>query len=249
VVALDNTQSGSTSRLTEGIRQVLYGGAPPQPQPSVARALWDVLRDQSVADATARYRSLKQKQPDAYEYGATEVVALGDALREKDRAEQAVGIYEFALSMDSTLADAHAGLGLAQKTLGNRAAAEQHLRIALDRNPGHQDAKRALRAMGVETEAPDVSVSSELLARYTGVYAAKQRPSFKITVTRQGSQLYMQATGQQKVKVYPSSETEFYLKVVDARIEFTVQDGSVPQLTLYQRGQEIVFERTDGASK
>jgi hypothetical protein len=59
----------------------------------------------------------------------------------------------------------------------------------------------------------------------------------------------MQATGQQKVKVYPSSETEFYLKVVDARIEFTVQDGSVPQLTLYQRGQEIVFERTDGASK
>jgi CubicO group peptidase (beta-lactamase class C family) len=249
VVALDNTQSGSTSRLTEGIRQVLYGGAPPQPQPSVARALWDVLQDQTVADATARYRTLKREQPDAYEYGAAEVVALGDALREKERAEQAAGIYEFAISMDSTLADAHAGLGLAQKTLGNRAAAERHLRATLDRNPGHSDAKRALRAMGIETASPDVSVPPETLERYTGVYAARKRPSFKMTVTRQGDQLYTQATGQQKVKVYPSSETTFYLKVVDAQIEFTVEDGSVPRLTLYQRGQEIVFERTDGESK
>jgi len=45
--------------------------------------------------------------------------------------------------------------------------------------------------------------------------------------------------------VHPISKTRFEPDVVDAQIEFTVEDdGSVPTLTLYQRGQEIVFERT-----
>jgi CubicO group peptidase (beta-lactamase class C family) len=245
IVALDNTQSGSTSRLTEGIRQLLYDGSAPQPQPSVARVLWDAVKNQSVADATTRYQTLQEEQPNAYTYGAPELVKLGDALRTTDRPEAAVGIYEFAIAEDSTLADAYAGLGLAHKTLGNRSAAETNLKTALDRNPGHEAAKRALRAMGVDTGETDVELSPETLERYTGVYAAKQRPSFKMTVTRQGDQLYTQATGQRKVKVYPSSKTEFYLKVVDAQLEFTVENGAVPRLTLYQRGREIVFERTE----
>ena len=249
IVALDNTTGGSTSRLTEGIRQLLYDGTPLPPQPSVARVLWDVLETQDVGAATARYERLRQEQPNAYTFGASEVVRLGDALREQERAEEAVGIYEFAIAEDSTLAEAYAGLGLAQKTLGDRDAAESNLKAALDRNPGHEAAKRGLRAMGVEVGTQTVEVSPETLERYTGVYAAKPRPSFKITVTRQGNQLYTQATGQQKFKVYPSSQTKFYLKVVDAQIEFTVQNGSVPRLTLYQRGQEIVFERTEEASK
>ena len=250
VVALDNTTSESTTRLTEGIRRLLYDGTPLQPQPSVARALWDVLENQSVADATARYRALKKEQPDAYVYETSEVVRLGDALREKDRPEQAVGIYEFALSMDSIRADALAGLGLAQKMLGNREAAETHLKAALDRNPGQSAAKRALRAMGVTVEEKSVDVSAERLERYTGVYAAKPRPSFKMTVTREGEQLYTQATGQPKIEVHPVTKTRFAPDVVDAQIEFSVtDDGSVPTLTLYQRGQEIVFERTDEESQ
>ena len=246
IVVLDNTMSESTRRLTKGIRQLLYDGSPSQPQPSVARVLWDVLQDQTVADATTRYRTLEQEKPDAHEYGAAEVLRLGDALRQKDRSEQAVGIYKFALSMDSTLADAHAGLGLAQKTMGNRSAAETQLKAALDQNQGHEAAKRALREMGVTVESKTADVSAETLERYTGVYAARPRPSFKMTVTRQSDELYTQATGQGKIKVTPVSKTRFAAQGIDAQIEFTVEeDGSVPVLTLYQRGQEIVFERMD----
>jgi tetratricopeptide (TPR) repeat protein len=209
-----------------------------------------MVQEQTVADATARYRSLKQEQPEGYVYEPSELVRLGDALRTKDRAEQAVGIYEFALSMDSTLVDAYAGLGLAQKTMGNRSVAETHLKAALDQNPGHEAAKRALRVMGVTVGAETVDVSAETLERYTGVYAARPRPSFKMTVTRQGDQLNTQATGQRKIKVTPISKTRFAAQGVDAQIEFTVkEDGSVPKLTLYQRGQEIVFERTDEGSQ
>ncbi len=95
---------------------------------------------------------------------------------------------------------------------------------------------------GGSRETVDVPV--ETLERYTGVYAAKEQPSFKITVTRKGEKLFTQATGQQTFQVYPSSPTRFFLKVVDAEIEFSVtDDGTVPSLTLYQGGREIVFER------
>lgn len=95
-----------------------------------------------------------------------------------------------------------------------------------------------------EVNRTEVDLAPEVLERYTGVYAARPRPDFKLTITREGDQLYAQATGQQAFKIYPSSETRFFVKVVDAELEFTVtDDGSVPQLTLYQRGQEIPFAR------
>jgi hypothetical protein len=89
-----------------------------------------------------------------------------------------------------------------------------------------------------------IDVPVETLEDYTGVYAARPQPNFKITVTREGEKLFTQATGQQQFRVYPESPTRFFLKVVDAEVEFQVaQDGSVPSLTLYQNGREIVFDR------
>ena len=49
-----------------------------------------------------------------------------------------------------------------------------------------------------------------------------------------------QATGQSKVEIFPSSPTEFFLKVVDAQITF-VKDasGAVTQLVLHQGGRDM----------
>jgi len=49
-----------------------------------------------------------------------------------------------------------------------------------------------------------------------------------------------QATGQGKAEIYPSSPTEFFLKVVDAHITF-VKDasGAVTQLVLHQGGRDM----------
>lgn len=246
IVVLDNTMSEETGRMATGIQKLLYGGSPGSLQPSVARVLWEVVTDEGPTAAVERYQTLKREQPGAYEYGMAELVRLGDALRDRNEPEAAVSIYEFAVSTDSTNADAHAGLGLAHRTSGNRSAAETHLTAALDQNPGHAAAKRALQEMGVEVEQTDVDLSAELLERYTGVYAAVPRPDFKMTVTRDGQTLYTQATGQQKIKVEPVSDTRFAPTVIDAQIEFTVDgDGDVPKLTLYQGGQEIVFKRVD----
>ena len=63
-------------------------------------------------------------------------------------------------------------------------------------------------------------------------------PGFVLTVRREGDKLMTQATGQQAFQVFPESKTKFFLKVVDAQIEFTMDDaGAVTGLTLYQAGR------------
>ncbi len=82
-----------------------------------------------------------------------------------------------------------------------------------------------------------VVVKPEILAEYAGTYALS--PSFKITVTVEKGRLMVQATGQGKIPVFPTSDTEFFCKVVDARITFERDaDGKVRQLVLHQNGQD-----------
>ena len=53
-----------------------------------------------------------------------------------------------------------------------------------------------------------------------------------------------QATGQQKVEIFPLSETEFFPKVVEARIVFVKgADGKVDQLILKQGGRDMPAKR------
>ena len=98
----------------------------------------------------------------------------------------------------------------------------------------------AARAQG----GSEITVAPQVLDRYLGVY--ELAPTFKITVTREGSQLMVQASGQPKLPVFASSETKFFYKVVDARIEFFKDGtGAVTHLVLYQNNQEMKAPRTN----
>jgi hypothetical protein len=81
-----------------------------------------------------------------------------------------------------------------------------------------------------------IAVAPSVLARYVGTYQAA--PGFNLTYTLENGQLMTQATGQQKFPVFPESQTRFFLKVVNAEIEFFTDDkGQVSYLILYQNGQ------------
>jgi len=78
-------------------------------------------------------------------------------------------------------------------------------------------------------------VAPELLKTYVGAYELS--PGFNIEVTMDNDELSIQATGQAKATIYAESEARFYLKVVNAQIEFIKDDsGSVEKLILYQNG-------------
>ncbi len=74
-------------------------------------------------------------------------------------------------------------------------------------------------------ETQTVSVPVEILQTYVGDY--QLAPNFILSITREGEQLYSQATGQSSVEIYPKSETEFFLKVVVASITFVKDDNGI----------------------
>jgi hypothetical protein len=68
----------------------------------------------------------------------------------------------------------------------------------------------------------------------------KSRVAFVITITLEDGKLMGTPTGQPKVELYPTSETDFYLKVVDAQVTFVKGDqGVVTELILHQNGRNI----------
>jgi serine-type D-Ala-D-Ala carboxypeptidase/endopeptidase len=82
-----------------------------------------------------------------------------------------------------------------------------------------------------------VAVDSQVLDRYVGEY--ELAPAFHIVVTREGASLFIQATAQPKFAIYAESESEFFLKAVDAQITFS-RDG----LVLHQNGQNVPGRKT-----
>ena len=61
-----------------------------------------------------------------------------------------------------------------------------------------------------------------------------------MTVTTSDNRLFAQLSGQPKFEIFPSSETEFFWKVVDARLKFVKnENGEVNKAILTQNGQEL----------
>ena len=56
-----------------------------------------------------------------------------------------------------------------------------------------------------------------------------------MTITLEGDRLMAQLTGQGKLPIFPQSETLFFLKVVDAQLEFAADGSSV---VLHQNGRD-----------
>lgn len=88
----------------------------------------------------------------------------------------------------------------------------------------------------------EIAVNPAVLDAYVGVY--RLAPEFEIAITKEGASLFAQATGQEKLQLFAESETEFFLKIVDAQISF-VKDpsGKVDQLILHQGGANVPGKR------
>jgi CubicO group peptidase (beta-lactamase class C family) len=87
-----------------------------------------------------------------------------------------------------------------------------------------------------------VAVDEAKLDKYVGEYEIQ--PGFSIAFTREGARLFTQATGQPKFEIFAETESKFFLKVVDAQVEFVAgDDGKFNKIILYRGGQQIEGKR------
>ncbi len=112
---------------------------------------------------------------------------------------------------------------------------------ASSRSLGKISKALAAIALGQPYQMPEekkaVVVPSTVLQQYVGEYQLS--PSFFITITLDGLQLKGQATGQPVFDLFPEKENLFFLKVVEAKVEFIRDEKAVvTELVLYQNGAQ-----------
>ena len=78
---------------------------------------------------------------------------------------------------------------------------------------------------------------SEGFDEFVGRYALDAAPSFVLTFTREGDSLYVQATGQPRLDIVPTSDSTFRLLVVEASVTFLRgEEDEVEGAILHQNG-------------
>jgi D-alanyl-D-alanine-carboxypeptidase/D-alanyl-D-alanine-endopeptidase len=98
---------------------------------------------------------------------------------------------------------------------------------------------------------PKVRVAIQLppdrLARYVGIY--EMGPGVNMLITLEKDQLFSKLSTQDPVPIFPESQTIFFLKVVDAQLEFSKEDnqGRPRLLVLHQNGHDAPMPRIDEA--
>jgi CubicO group peptidase (beta-lactamase class C family) len=97
------------------------------------------------------------------------------------------------------------------------------------------------------SERKEITLDSKTLSRYVGAY--RMDAGVNMVVTLDDNQLSTKLGPQRPVPIYPESPSMFFLKVVDAEIEFGKNDdqGRPTELILHQNGRDMPGKRLDDA--
>ena len=108
----------------------------------------------------------------------------------------------------------------------------------------HQQSGQTINAPKMK-DLPVATVDPNALDALVGKYDYGQGKAI-LTVTRERNQLFAQMTGQPKFEIFPSSATEFFWKVVNAKITF-VKDpsGKVTKAVHEQGGRQQEVPRIE----
>lgn len=89
----------------------------------------------------------------------------------------------------------------------------------------------------------EIPLKIEQLQQFVGIYEVEK--DFEIKITLEKDQLFTQLTGQSSFPIFAESELSFFLKVVNAQLQFEKNEkGDVIKVYLLQNGNKIEAKRT-----
>ncbi|MBC5810257.1 MAG: DUF3471 domain-containing protein, partial [Candidatus Eremiobacteraeota bacterium] len=91
-----------------------------------------------------------------------------------------------------------------------------------------------------------LALDPKLLAKYVGSYMITIGPnSVPFVVSLQNGRLYTKLGQQPALAIYPYGQNAFFLRVMDAQIDFTADaSGAITGFVLHQNGQNVTGTRT-----
>lgn len=246
IIILNNTGSTRLFEITTNIRKVLDGKEPEYPKKPFVTVLDGLFNEKGYRGTVDYFKANKDYLKKEYFLREGDINNYGYIimLEEKD-LDKALAIFEINTIAFPEAFNPYDSYAEALMTKGENEKAIENYKKSLELNPNNNNAVNMLKKLGVDYETQsDITLSNEILSKYIGKY--QLAPAFYIEITVDDGRIFEQATGQDKFEIFPTSEKEFYLKVVAARIVFNVDEtGKVKGMTLYQGGQEIPGEKVE----
>jgi CubicO group peptidase (beta-lactamase class C family) len=242
VVLLDNTEQGQyLDQIATRVMSILYDQPYEAPKRPIADLLLSAIVTKDVASGIKQYRELKAG-PSAgeYNFAETELNSLGYRLLQMRKIADAIEIFKLNIEMYPQSANVYDSLGEAYRAHGDKDLAVANYQKSLELDPKNTNATAKLAAL--KNDQKEVKVDPKIYDTYAGDY--ELGPGLTITITSENGKLMGQPTGQQKFELFPSSETEFSLKIVDAEVTFVKDErGKVTELILNQNGRRMTAKK------
>jgi CubicO group peptidase (beta-lactamase class C family) len=243
VVLLNNTGGTNLPDMEKDILKILYNQPFELPKISVAYVLEKTLTSTSgsLANALKQYEGIR-KQP-IYYLNEAEINRLGYRLISIGKIKESIAVFNLNVIEYPQSANVWDSRGEAYMLNGEKAKAILDYKKSLELDPYSMNAIRKLNELGEKVPDPkEAAVDDTILNIYVGKY--QLRPSFVISITKEGGRLYAQATNQPRHELYAESESKFFMKAVDGKILFVKNEQDSPEkLILFQNGQEMPGKR------
>ena len=242
IVLLDNAEHGQyLNNIVQGIMSVLYDQPYNMPKRSIATVLMNSIQLKDSASAINEYRALKAGATAAdYDFSETELNRLGYQLLQAKKVSDAIEIFKLNVEMFPQSANAYDSLGEAYMTSGNKELAIANYKKSLELDPKNTNATAKIAELTGEQK--EIKVDPKIYDSYAGEY--QLAPTATLTITNDNGRLMAQITGQEKFELFPSSETDYYLKVVSARVTFVKDEqGKVTGVIVTQGGRQTTAKK------
>jgi tetratricopeptide (TPR) repeat protein len=235
IVLLDNTSQGQNiDKISQEIINILHDVPYTLPKQSVGELLSKTILEKGIDAGLQQYRDLKASQPNAYDWSEAELNTLGYQLLGMKKGREAIEILKLNAQTYPQAFNTYDSLAEAYMMNGDKEQALINYRKSLELNPQNKNAVEMMKRL----ETPTAKVDPRIYDAYTGQY--ELAPNFIITITKEEDKLMAQATGQPKFELYAQSETKFFLRVVDAQVEFVKDEkGQATGLILHQNGKDM----------
>lgn len=237
VILFSNASAAPLNEMADKIIDILNGEEVKPPLKSLARYLHEIINEEGIDAAIEKFDALKN-EIDVFSLRENEMNMLGYEMLTENRLDEALGVFKLNVREYPKSYNVYDSYGEALLKKGIKDSAIVYYKKSLELNPRSQSGIKVLKELGIEIEEQkDADVPTEILQSYTGKY--QLAPNFVMAITVSGKQIFAQATAQPQIEIFPESQTKFYVKVVEAKIEFVKENGKVSKLILYQNGHEM----------
>lgn len=214
------------------------------PKPSIAIKIKQNLEQEGAEKSIKTYWDLKKNQEKEFDFSEEKLNILGYYYLKIEDIKKAISIFELNTEAYPKSSNVYNSYAEALIKNNENEKAIINLKKSIELNPGNYESIRMLKEIGIDTDTliKKVIVDEAILQKYVGLY--ELAPGFVLTISKKGSQLKAQATGQGENPIFPKSQNEFYLEMVEAVLTFNVNKaGEVQSVTLLQGGHEIIGKR------